>query len=125
MKKATGRGWAGYGADYTALMSNIRSLENMLARGQDSPALRLALANAYMKEDLPREAIAHLREAVRVKPDYSAAWKAYGKVLAASGDAEEAKDVYRRGISAAEANGDIQAAKEMKVFLRRLDEKAP
>jgi hypothetical protein len=30
--------------------------------------------------------------------------------------------VYRQGIAAAEAGGDMQAAKEMKVFLRRLDQ---
>ena len=54
-------------------------------------------------------------------PGYSAAWKVYGRALAEAGRAEEAIEAYRRGIEAAESKGDIQAAKEMRVFRRRLE----
>ena len=53
-------------------------------------------------------------------PGYSSAWKAYGRALAGAGRAEEAVDTYRCGIEAAESRGNIQAAKEMRVFARRL-----
>jgi cytochrome c-type biogenesis protein CcmH/NrfG len=56
--------------------------------------------------------------------DYSAAWKLLGKALAESGDADGAAAAYRNGIAAAERRGDKQAAKEMTVFLRRLDKPA-
>ena len=39
--------------------------------------------------------------------------------------AADAMDAYRRGIAAAEAKGDKQAAKEMTVFLRRLEKSPP
>ena len=62
----------------------------------------------------------HLSSAVEQDPDYSAAWKIYGKVLAEAGRDEEAAQAWLTGIDVAEQNGDIQAAKEMKVFLRRI-----
>ena len=60
------------------------------------------------------EAIEHLAQAVEMDPGYSAAWKAYGKALAAAERNEEAAVAYSSGIAVAEEKGDIQAAKEMK-----------
>lgn len=100
-------------------MNQIANLEAMLLRGQDSALLRYALGNAYLSEDRPTEAIPHLAEAVRREPGYSAAWKLYGKALAATGDYRTAIEVFEQGIAVAEQRGDRQAAKEMRVFQRR------
>jgi Flp pilus assembly protein TadD len=62
-----------------------------------------------------------MRRAVEFDPAYSAAWKLLGKALAQSGDEEGARAAYRSGIEAAGRRGDKQAAREMEVFLRRLD----
>ena len=43
-----------------------------------------------------------------------------GKALAESGESDEAINAYTRGIEVAESRGDKQAAKEMRVFLKRL-----
>ena len=43
-----------------------------------------------------------------------------GEAHARAGSIDRAMDVYERGIAAANAAGDIQAAKEMDVFLKRL-----
>ncbi|RMD69724.1 MAG: tetratricopeptide repeat protein, partial [Gammaproteobacteria bacterium] len=67
------------------------------------------------------KAALHLAQAVARDPGYSAAWKLYGKALSELGRTEEAKEAYRRGIEAAERKGDVQAAKEMRVFLKRLE----
>lgn len=101
-------------------MGLIENLEAMLAAGRDDPLLHFSLGNAYLEEQ-PALAAEHLARAVALDADYSAAWKLLGKALAASGRDAEARDAYRQGIAAAERNGDIQAAKEMKVFLRRLE----
>ena len=58
--------------------------------------------------------------AVQHDPGYSAAWKILGKALTEIGDNEAAGAAYQKGIKIAEVKGDIQAAKEMKVFLKRL-----
>lgn len=94
----------------------------MLAAGRDDALLRFSLGNAYL-EDQPALAAEHLARAVSLNPDYSAAWKLFGKALAAAGREDEARQAYESGIATAERNGDIQAAKEMRVFLRRLQRK--
>lgn len=105
-------------------MSLIDNFEKMLAAGQDNALLRYSLGNAYLKEGEPAKAIAHLQEAVRQDPDYSAAWKVYGKALTEAGETAQARSAYEQGIAVAEKKGDIQAAKEMKVFLKRLQKTA-
>ena len=101
-------------------MSLRRNLELMLERGQDSPLLRYALGQECLKAGDLVSAIDHLRQAVDQNPRYSAAWKALGEAHARTGSAARAAAVYERGIAAAREAGDIQAAKEMEVFLKRL-----
>ena len=96
------------------------NLELMLQRGQDSPLLRFSLGNECLKAGDHLAAIDHLRKAVEQKPDYSAAWKLLGQAYADSGAVARAIEVYGQGIESAVAQGDVQAAKEMSVFLRRL-----
>ena len=63
----------------------------------------------------------HLQKAVGHDPAYSAAWKLLGRALNESGDARAALEAYREGIAVAGKKGDIQAAKEMTVFARRIE----
>jgi predicted Zn-dependent protease len=100
-------------------MGVIRNFEAMLARGQDSALLRYGLGNAYLNEGKTDLAIPHLAEAVHLDPGYSAAWKLYGKALAAAGRHAEAVAALDQGIATAQAKGDLQAVKEMQVFRRR------
>lgn len=106
------------------LMSIIDSFEKMLAGGKDNALLRFSLGNEYLKANQAAPAAIHLRAAVAHDATYSAAWKLLGKALALTGETEEAKQAYHQGITVAEAKGDKQSAKEMTVFLRRL-ERAP
>jgi Flp pilus assembly protein TadD len=67
------------------------------------------------------EAVVEFREAIRLKPDYSAAFRDLGKALERSGAHAEARQAYCQGIPIAERNGDLQTLKEMQVFLKRLE----
>lgn len=98
----------------------IESLEKMLDGPRDGALLRFSLGNEYLKAGDPVQAGKCFRAAVDRDSHYSAAWKALGKALAEAGDTEGALAAYEQGIVTAEARGDIQAAKEMKVFARRL-----
>jgi predicted Zn-dependent protease len=98
----------------------IGNLEALLARGQDNALLRFGLANEYLKLGKPEIAIGHLRKAIAHDPKYSAAWKRLGKALADTGRTADAIQAYEEGIRVAEEKGDVQAAKEMRVFLQRL-----
>jgi tetratricopeptide (TPR) repeat protein len=101
----------------------ISSLEKLLGTPRDGALLRYSLGLEYAKAGEREKAIGFLRDAVTRDPRYSAAWKALGGELVASGRADEALDAYRRGIDAAQAKGDRQAEKEMTVFARRLEKK--
>lgn len=100
--------------------TQIQNLESMLEKGQDNALLRFALGSAFLKYGKYPEAATHLARAVEFDPGYSAAWKLYGKALQQQDKLVEAGVVYRKGIKAAESKGDIQAAREMRVFLKRL-----
>jgi len=102
-------------------MNPLETFEKLLAQGKDNAMLRYSLGNEYLKAGRYAEAATHLRAALAFDARYSAAWKLLGKALAAAGELREALDTYRQGIAAAEAKGDIQAAKEMTVFARRID----
>ena len=97
----------------------IVSLEKMLNGPRDGALLRFSLGNEYLKAGEPLTAGKYFQDAVDRDQNYSAAWKALGKSLTESGMHAEALTVFERGITVAEAHGDIQAAKEMKVFAKR------
>lgn len=99
---------------------NIDALKVMLEQGQDSLILRFGLGQAMLKAGDADEAIVHLRKVLEFDPEHSAAWKLLGKALALGEQKAQAIEAYDRGIEIAEKKGDIQAAKEMKVFRRRL-----
>jgi len=98
----------------------INNLEKLLAKGQDNALLRFGLGNAYLQAKDFAKAREHLQEAVAQDPEYTAAWKLYGKVLTNLNMPEKAIVAYEQGITVAENKGDKQAAKEMSVFLKRL-----
>ena len=92
----------------------------MLERGNDSALLRFSLAGEMLKDGDTVAAIEHAEKAVELQPDYSAAWKLLGKAYTAADEKSRAIAAYSQGITVSEARGDKQAAKEMQVFLKRL-----
>ncbi len=102
-------------------MGLIDHFEKLLDAGQDNALLRFSLGQAYFKEGEHGKAVEHLERAIQQDPTYSAAWKIYAKALGEAGRIDEAIEAYTRGIEVAEGKGDIQAAKEMKVFRKRLE----
>jgi Tfp pilus assembly protein PilF len=103
----------------------VSRLEALLGSGKDNALLRFSLGAEYLKAGEAARAAEHLGRALEHDPQYSAAWKLYGKALAEDGRADEALAAYRRGIEVAQAKGDKQAAKEMTVFARRLERAKP
>jgi len=101
----------------------IESLEKMLDGPRDGALLRFSLGNEYLKAGDPAAAGKCFQAAVDREPNYSAAWKALGKALNEAGDAAGAIAAYEQGIAVAEARGDIQAAKEMSVFVKRIHQR--
>jgi len=103
----------------------IANLEKLLGGPRDGALLRYSLGNEYLKAGHPEQAAIHLRAALARDPRYSAAWKLLGKALSEAGQPGEALAAYEQGIVVAEARGDLQAAREMTVFARRLRRQPP
>jgi len=101
-------------------MALIERFTALLDQGQDNAMIRFSLGDAYLKAGETENAIKHLRAALEHDATYSAAWKTLGKALVAVGHEDEAIEVYQKGIAVAAASGDLQALKEMQVFLKRL-----
>lgn len=101
-------------------MNRLESLRALLGGPRDDARLRFSLGSELLDSGDADAAVTHLRAALERKPDHSAAWKLLGKACLANGDALGAADAWRQGIAVAEARGEVQAAKEMRVFLQRL-----
>ena len=95
-------------------------LEKLLAQGRDSALLRFGLGDTYLKEHDAEQAALYLAQATQQQAGYSAAWKLLGKALQQLGRLEEAQAAWTTGVTVAQQQGDLQAIKEMTVFLKRL-----
>jgi len=102
-------------------MTQLDTFKALLDKGNDNELLRYSLGNEYFKQHDFEQSIIHLKKAIEFKPAFSAAWKLYAKALAENKQNDEAIIAYEKGIHVAEENGDIQAVKEMRVFLKRLE----
>ena len=102
---------------------SLESLEKLLGTPRDGALLRFSLGMEYLKIENSAKAAEYLRHAVDRDPGYSAAWRALGKALEASGQSAQALAAYRDGIAAAQKKGDKQAQKEMTVFARRIEKR--
>ena len=103
--------------------SIISNLEKLVSAGKESALLRFSLGNEYLKLREIWVAVFHLKRALDLDPNYSAAWKLLAVALEDAGIPNEALDTYRRGIEVAQQRGDQQAVKEMTVLARRLEKK--
>ena len=99
----------------------VTRLRNLCGGPRDGALLRFALGNALLANAEAAAAAVELQRALDFDPGYSAAWKLLGRALVQAGDPARARRAWNEGIAAAVRAGDIQAQKEMQVFLKRLD----
>jgi tetratricopeptide (TPR) repeat protein len=103
-------------------LSRLEQFQELVDLDPDDYFSHFGYASALFDCGRYPEAVREFREAIRLKPDYSAAFRELGKALERSGAPAEAMQVYRQGIPIAERNGDLQTLKEMQVFLKRLEQ---
>lgn len=102
----------------------IANLRTQLGGPRDGAMLRYSLGHALLQADDPADAVLQLRQALTFDPEYSAAWKALGKAQLALNDSVAAAEAWREGIAVAHKRGDVQAEKEMAVFLKRIEKQS-
>ena len=102
----------------------IAAFKEVAEEMPDDPEVRFGLAGAYLAAEQAENAVIEYRETIRLKPDYSAAYRGLGRALERAGRTAEAIAVFTQGLEVAARNGDLQTVKEIEVFLRRLGKSA-
>jgi predicted Zn-dependent protease len=97
--------------------SRIDAFVKMAAAQPDNEMVWYGLANEYTKLARWPEAIDALRQVIRIKPDYTAAYQLLGSALLSSGNRAEAERVWREGITVADRTGAWKARGHMEGLL--------
>jgi tetratricopeptide (TPR) repeat protein len=109
-------------ADEELEPSRLEQFRQIVDMDPDDYFSHFGYASALCDAGRYAEAVREFRAAIRLKPDYSAAFRDLGRALEKTGAHAEAIQVYHEGIPIAERNGDLQTLKEMQVFLKRLEQ---
>ncbi len=101
--------------------SRIVLLRALAAESPDDATTLFLLGRELASAGRADEAAAAFAAAIVADADYAAAYRQLGNALEAAGRSAEAADVYRRGAAVAERTNDLQAGKEMRAFLKRME----
>jgi predicted Zn-dependent protease len=94
-------------------MDRLAMLQQFVAQKPDEPFARYGLAMEYKKRGRLAEANATFAELIARHPNYVPAYLMAGQALLAAGDAAAAREVFTRGVAAAQAAGDDHAYGEL------------
>jgi predicted Zn-dependent protease len=101
--------------------TRMQQLEEMLAEDPHDPFLCYGLAMEFVGQGDDTEAARRFRELCEAHPDYVPSYQQAGQALARLGRAAEAREIWLRGVSAAQRAGNHHAAEEMEGFLAALE----
>ncbi len=101
--------------------ARIALLRALAAESPDDATTLFLLGRELASAGHADEAAASFAAAIAADADYAAAYRQLGNALEAVGRSIEAADVYRRGTAVAERTNDLQAGKEMRAFLKRME----
>lgn len=100
----------------------LEQLKQLAALDPEDPVVFFGLGSEYLRRGEYPEAAAAFRRTLELKPDYSAAHRELGKALEKLGQRPAALEAYRKGREVAQQKGDLQTAREIEIFLKRLGE---
>ena len=103
--------------------SRADMFRKLLERDPNNPMVLYSLGNELFKEGKYPEAREYLSLAIQNKPNYSVAYRTLGRVLYELREDAEARRVFAEGREVAKRNGDLQTAREIDVFVRRLQKR--
>ena len=100
----------------------IEVLKQGIRAEPDDPVGYYLLGMEYAKLRRHLDAIDAFEKALRILPDYAAAYRELGKSLRDAGRKREAEEAWGSGVVVAQRRKDTQALKEIFVLLKRLKE---
>ena len=99
----------------------LRQLRGLVEADPQDALSRFLLGRELVAANHFEEASQSFAEAIRLEPEYTAAYRQLGNCHEKLEQFSEATSAYVRGVEVAEKTGDLQAGKEMQAFLRRLE----
>ncbi len=97
--------------------NRLEGLLNFYKKDPNDPFVMYGLALEYMSENEWQKAEDFFVKLLGQNPDYVAGYLQYAQLKEKENKIEEAKELYKRGIEAANKSGDRKSAKEMEDFL--------
>jgi Tfp pilus assembly protein PilF len=97
--------------------ARIDLLRNLLAQNPSDAFARYGLAMEHARAGDLGSAMAEFRTLLEEKPDYAAAYYHGAQTLEKMGDAEGARELYRRGIEVTTRTGDSHTRSELQAAL--------
>jgi predicted Zn-dependent protease len=97
--------------------SRIQVFKEMLQQQPDEVMVWYGLATEYSKLANWSEAAEALRNVLRLNPDYTAAYQMLGTALINLGDREGARQMWSRGLEAADRTGAWKARQHLEALL--------
>jgi tetratricopeptide (TPR) repeat protein len=93
--------------------TRLEALKNMVALDPGDSFSRYGLAMEYRNAGDSEAAVAEFRALIAADPGYAYAYFHAGQTLERLGRAEEARELYRQGVEAAQRKGDRHAQSEL------------
>jgi len=97
--------------------TRLEILKSMVEQNPADTFARYGLAMEYRNTGDLSTAVTEFRALIAAHPDYSAAYYHGGQTLERLGLADEARDLYRRGIEATTRKGDFHTRDEIQAAL--------
>lgn len=102
------------------LEQKITQLKKLLDLDPNDETGYFMLGKLYLDNKQYTEGAEAFEKAIALNGDYSAAYRHAGDCYRLAEQTEKAREVYNKGIDVAQKRGDLQTAKEMQVYLRKL-----
>jgi len=99
----------------------FEALLDFYEKDQNDPFILYALALEYMAKNNFGKAEEFFDRLLKKDPGYVAGYLQYARLMEKMDKINEAKELYTRGIGAAQKSGDKKAEKEMEDFLDELN----
>jgi Tfp pilus assembly protein PilF len=101
-------------------MNRLAALLEMLAESPNDSFLRYGIALEYAKADDRKKAIQLIEELIVDQPEYLGAYYQLGQYYEQENESEKAADIYQRGMTLAEKQGNKKTLGELKTALEML-----
>jgi len=101
----------------------IKVLKEGIRAEPDDPVGYYVLGMEYAKLQRHLDAIDAFEKALRILPDYAAAYRELGKSQRDAGRRRDAEETWGKGVVVAQQRGDAQTLKELLVLLKRMKER--